>query len=99
MWVEPQALDAWLEANPAEPPARWALTGHLGRIKDPASRARAANDAMEDVRALVVEVATIRADAVRAMLAGGMTMTEAGNLLGVTKARISGIANGAGRAS
>jgi GntR family transcriptional regulator len=58
-------------------------------IADPVDRAKAASEAIDDLRALTADLARVRREAVLELRRGGRTQAEVARLLGVTYGRVS----------
>jgi Helix-turn-helix len=64
-------------------------TASVSTIKDPRERARAANKLIDELQGTVNELSDVRRDALRELLASGMSQTAIAELLGMSKSRIS----------
>jgi GntR family transcriptional regulator len=78
------------------PPPR--SLAELAAIDDPVERAKAASEAIDDLRALTADLAQVRREAVLELRRGGRTQAEVARLLGVTYGRVSQLEAGAPRA-
>lgn len=69
----------------------------VGEIASPVKRAVLAGELIHDRQEEVAQLAVIRRDAIKELLAGGMNQSEVAELLDVTRARVSHILNRQGR--
>ena len=73
-------------------------TASIAAISDPRERAKAAHKRIDEFQAAVTELSDMRRDALRELLASGMSQTAIAELLGMSKSRISQLLSAGTRA-